>query len=215
MKKALFVWGGWDGHEPKECTEIMAAELKGEGFATTVSDSLDSLLDAVALAEFSVIVPVWTMGSLTPEQFANLEGAVKAGVGLAGWHGGMCDSFRGNVDYQWMTGGQFMAHPGGCKPYTVRIKRPTDPIVAGIGDFGMVSEQYYMLVDPNLDVLAETVFDTPDMPWLHKNMMPVVWKRRWGAGRVFYSSLGHNAADFGVSAVKEITKRGILWASRD
>jgi uncharacterized protein len=214
VKKALMVYGGWDGHEPQQCSEIMAAELRNEGFEVTLSDTLDSFLDEEKVKSYSVLIPVWTMGTVTKEQFENIEKAVSSGVGLAGWHGGMCDSFRSHVDYQWMTGGQFMAHPRGIRPYTVRITRPTDPIMQGISDFEMNSEQYYMLVDPNMDMLAETVFDLPEMPWLHKNRMPVVWKRMWGQGRVFYSSLGHNAADFASPIVRQIMTRGILWAAK-
>jgi type 1 glutamine amidotransferase len=113
-----------------------------------------------------------------------------------------------------MTGGQWVAHPGGCVEYEVHIVRPEDPIVAGIPDFKMRSEQYYLHVDPSNEVLATTTFSGIDAPWTAGCVMPVAWKRMWGQGRVFYSSLGHVAKDFTVPECREIMKRGMLWASR-
>lgn len=215
MKSALMVWGGWDGHEPRQTTEIFAPILEGEGFKVEVSDTLDALADTDRLKELSLIVVCWTMGQIAPEQERSLLEAVRSGVGFGGWHGGMCDAFRLNTDYQWMTGGQWVAHPGGQVDYTVNIVNRTDPITAGIPDFRMHSEQYYLHVDPSNEVLATTTFNGEHAPWVKGCVMPVVWKRMWGEGRVFYSSLGHCANDFNsVPEAKEIQKRGLLWASR-
>jgi len=213
-RKALMVWGGWDGHEPKQCVERLAPALQDEGFEVDVSDTLDSFLDANRMSHLDLVVPCWTMGVISPEQCAGLSHAIHAGVGLAGWHGGMCDAFRENTDYQFMTGGQFVAHPGGIIDYTVTIVKPDDPVVAGLRDFAMRSEQYYMHVDPSNDVLATTAISGIDAPWTKGCVMPVVWKRTYGAGRVFYSALGHGAADFDVPECFEIIRRGMLWATR-
>jgi hypothetical protein len=213
-KKALIVWGGWEGHEPQQCAAIFAPILEAEGFEVEVSDTLDSYLDAEKMHSLSLIVPIWTMGTITNEQEAGLLEAVKSGVGIAGWHGGMADSFRNNTEYQWMVGGQWVAHPGNVIDYQVNITRPDDPIVAGLDDFWMHSEQYYMHVDPSNEVLATTTFQTDVAPWVNGTVMPVVWKRMWGEGRVFYSSLGHKAHDFDVPEAKEIQRRGMLWAAR-
>jgi len=214
MKKALMVWGGWDGHEPKQCVDIFAPILQAEGFDVTVSDTLDSYADAGMMAELSLVVPAWTMGQISKEQEGGLLSAVRAGVGIGGWHGGMGDSFRNNTEYQFMVGGQWVAHPDGVIDYEVNITRPEDPIVAGLGDFAMHSEQYYMHVDPSNEVLATTTFGQQSTPWIIGTVMPVVWKRRWGEGRVFFSSLGHVAADFDVPEAREIARRGLLWAAR-
>jgi hypothetical protein len=154
------------------------------------------------------------MGTITPEQEAGLLDAVRSGVGIAGWHGGMGDSFRNNTEYQFMVGGQWVAHPGNIIDYEVNIIKPEDPIVAGLSDFKMHSEQYYMHVDPSNEVLATTTFSGEYCEWIAGTVMPVVWKRRYGKGRVFYSSLGHVAKDFEVPEALEIMKRGMLWASR-
>ena len=214
-KKAIMVWGGWEGHEPKQCVDIFAPILEEEGFAVTISDTLDTYKDRDLMAEQDLVVPAWTMGQIEGEQEQGLLAAVDSGVGIAGWHGGMADSFRNNTTYQFMVGGQFVAHPDGIIDYTVNIAAPDDPIVAGLDDFQMHSEQYYMHTDPGNQVLATTTLEgRQSAPWVNGTVMPVVWKRAWGAGRVFYSSLGHVARDFDVPEAREIQRRGMLWASR-
>ena len=214
MKKALIVWGGWEGHEPKKCSDIFAPLLEAAGFDVELSDTLDSYLNTEKMQQLSLVVPMWTMGTITREQEAGLLNAIKSGVGVAGWHGGMADAFRNNTEYQWMVGGQWVAHPGNIIDYRVNITNHEDPITAGLSDFDMHSEQYYMHVDPANEVLATTTFNTDIAPWVNGTVMPVVWKRMWGEGRVFYSSLGHKAVDFDVPEAKEIQRRGMLWASR-
>jgi hypothetical protein len=214
MKSALFVWGGWEGHQPKQGVDIFAPILEEQGYKVEISDTLDVYLDEAKLNELSLIVPVWTMGTITDAQERGLLTAVKQGVGIAGWHGCMGDSFRNNTNYQYMVGGQWVAHPGNIIDYTVTIVKDDDPIVAGLQNFSMHSEQYYMHVDPANEVLATTTFGEQYDAWIAGTVMPVVWKKRWGAGRVFYSSLGHVASDFNVPEAREIFKRGMLWASR-
>jgi type 1 glutamine amidotransferase len=213
-KKALMVWGGWDGHEPKQCVDIFAPYLVEQGYEVEISATLDTYLEADKLRALSLIVPVWTMGTITREQEAGLLEAVKQGVGIAGWHGGMGDSFRNNTEYQFMVGGQWVAHPGGVIDYDVNIIDPHDPITARLRDFHMHSEQYYMHVDPSNEVLATTTFGGEHAAWIKGTVMPVAWKRMWGAGRVFYTSLGHVAVDFNVPEARTIVQRGMLWASK-
>ena len=214
-KKAIMVWGGWEGHEPKQCVDIFAPILEEEGFAVTISDTLDTYKDRDLMAEQDLVVPAWTMGQIEGEQEQGLLAAVDRGTGIAGWHGCMADSFRNNTTYQFMVGGQFVAHPDGIIDYTVNIAAPDDPIVAGLDDFQMHSEQYYMHTDPGNEVLATTTLEgRQSASWVNGTVMPVVWKRAWGTGRVFYSSLGHVARDFDVPEAREIQRRGMLWASR-
>jgi hypothetical protein len=214
MKTVLFVWGGWDGHQPRETTDYFAAVMRESGWAVELSDTLDTYLNAEKLKSLDLIVPVWTMGTITPEQEQGLLGAVNSGVGIAGWHGGMGDSFRGSTDYQFMIGGQWVAHPGGIIDYDVTIIDHDDPVTAGLSDFKMHSEQYYMHVDPSNTVLATTTFSGEHAPWIAGCVMPVIWKRMWGKGRVFYCSIGHTVQDFEVPEVREIIRRGMLWAAR-
>ncbi len=217
MREALIVWGGWEGHQPKQCAELFAPFLQESGFEVRVSDTMDVYLERDYMAALSLIVPIWTMGTIAGEQEKGLLDAVKSGVGLAGFHGGMCDSFRNSTGYQFMTGGQWVAHPGNIMRYTVNVTDHEDPITVGIADFEVNSEQYYMHTDPGNKVLATTTFDGTqgDVLWVAGTVMPVVWKRKWGAGDVFYSSLGHDAADFDVPEMKTIMQRGMLWAARD
>jgi type 1 glutamine amidotransferase len=214
MKEALLVWGGWDGHEPEKGAKLFASFLESQGYQTTISETLDIYLDEAVMQRMDLIVPIWTMSTITDAQEKGLLTAVQAGAGLAGWHGTMGDSFRQNVNYQFMVGGQWVAHPGNIIDYTVNISKSDDPIVAGLSDFHMHSEQYYMHVDPSNEVLATTTFTGEHAPWTKGCIMPVAWKKRWGQGRVFYSSLGHVRSDFEVPEVLTIMQRGMLWASR-
>jgi type 1 glutamine amidotransferase len=214
LKKALMVWGGWDGHQPKECIEFFAEFLRLKDFEVLISDSLDSYLDKKLMSELSLIVQCWTMGEIKEEQRNALLEAIENGVGIAGWHGGLCDSFRNDVDYQFMTGGQWVAHPGGVIDYEVKILPTGDPLTAGLSDFKMKSEQYYMHTDPSNRVLATTTFGGEHRSWIKGNVMPVSWKRNYGRGRVFYSSVGHVRADFDVYEAAELVRRGLLWAAR-
>ncbi len=215
MKKALVVWGGWNGHEPKQTTDIAGELLRAAGFEVEVHDNMEVYKDAEKMKALSLVVPCWTMGQITAEQEKGLMDAVASGVGLAGWHGGMCDAFRQNTSYQFMTGGQWVSHPGGIVDYTVNIINHQDPITKDLKDFAMKSEQYYMHTDPGNQVLATTTFsDQYGTPWIKGTVMPVVWKRQWGQGRVFYTSLGHVAKDFEVPEAREILRRGMVWAAR-
>jgi len=206
--KALIVHGGWDGHDPEGVSQVLGGVLSDSGLEVERSDTLDVFDDAAKLTDLDLIVPVWTMGKISQEQWQNLSAAVESGVGIAGQHGGMGDAFRENSDYQFMVGGQFVAHPGGVIDYHVEIIDAEDPITDGIAGFDYRSEQYYMHVDPSNEVLATTTMIC------NGAVMPVVWKRTWGEGRVFYSALGHVAgeyADFPEALI--IQKRGMLWAA--
>lgn len=211
-KKVLFVWGGWMGHEPDKCRDIFVPWIMAEGGQLTVSDTLDAYLDP-GLGKYDLIIQTWTMGTIESKQEKALLEAVKNGVGIAGWHGGLGDSFRNNTEYQFMVGGQWVAHPGGVIDYRVNITDKKDPVTKGLSDFDMHSEQYYVHVDPNIKVLATTTFTDKHSNWIGGTVIPVVWKKAYGKGRVFYSSLGHVAADFKVPEALEIQKRGIIWAS--
>jgi type 1 glutamine amidotransferase len=215
MKKALIVWGGWDGHEPQQVAEIFGEQLTGLGFEVELADSLDVYTDAEKLAAADLIVPEVTMSEITKEQLDGLLAAVRGGTGLAGVHGGMCDSFRTQTEYQFMCGGQWVSHPGGIIRYTVNVTDAADPVMDGITDFEIESEQYYMHTDPSNQVLATTTFSGAHggVDWIAGCVMPVVWKRRYGQGRVFYSSLGHVAKDFDVPEALTIITRGMQWAA--
>jgi type 1 glutamine amidotransferase len=189
--------------------------LEAEGFAVTVTDTLACFDDPAALQDLALIVPVWTMSGIAKEQSEHVAAAVEAGVGLAGCHGGMCDAFRTDVLWQFVTGSQWVAHPGNDGvSYRVRISSD-DPLVAGIGDFDVVSEQYYLHVDPAVKVHAVT--DFPVFPGPHASngpvAMPVVYSKHWGAGRVYYNALGHQANVIDHGPARELMRRGLLWAA--
>jgi len=215
-RRALIVWGGWDGHQPEQVAAVLGGELRAAGFEVTVSDTLDSLRDGDFLKKLDLIVPIWTMGSIEREQLTPLMEAVESGVGLAGCHGGMCDSFRNSPDYQFMTGGQWVAHPGNDGvTHEIQITDHEHFITAKSSNFTVSTEQYYMHVDPANQVLATTRF--PVAPGPHQANgpvdMPVVWTRMWGKGRVGYCSLGHHAEIVSLPEVLRICRRAMLWAA--
>ncbi len=218
-RSALIVWGGWDGHQPRKVADIFARVLREEGFDVGVRDTLDAFLDRDKLMNLSLIVPVWTMGSITADQLKNVCDAVASGVGIGGCHGGMCDAFRDATEWQFMTGGQWVAHPGndGVR-YTVNVRDRAHVITRGIEDFDVSSEQYYMHVDPAVKVLATTRFPTPGADGPHTGNgtfdMPVVWTKLYGKGRVFYDALGHHAEVVASEPNLTLMRRGFLWAAR-
>jgi type 1 glutamine amidotransferase len=206
MKKALIVQGGWDGHFPKETAAILERALCAKDFEVEVSDTLDAFKDEQKLERLDLIVPQWTMGRIEPDQLNPLLAAVKGGTGIGGIHGGMGDAFREQTEYQYMVGGQWVAHPGGAGvTYTVHIEDTAHEITAGMTDFEVTSEQYYMHIDPAIEVLATTRFGDV--------VMPVTWTKHYGKGRVFYCSLGHTPDVLELPEVLGMVTRGLVWAA--
>lgn len=217
MKQALIFWGGWDGHEPELVANRFGRILREEGFNVQIEEGGGCLDDVEKLRRLDLIVACNTGGPVTEQQTGNVAIAVGAGVGLAGCHGGMCDAFRNDVQWQFMTGGQWVSHPGGDGvEYTVNMRPGSSPIVEGLGDFAVKSEQYYLHVDPAIEVLATTRFPMVNYyNCANKPVdMPVVWTKYWGLGRVFYNSLGHHDDVFDLSPNAEILmRRGMCWAA--
>ena len=211
-KKVLFVHGGWPGHEPAKCRDLFVPWLRSKGFEVVVSDTQAPYADAALMGTIDLVVQIWTMGTIEKEPLKGLLAAVKNGTGMAGWHGGMGDAYRQETEYRYMVGGDWVAHPGGIIDYDVQIVDHEDPITAGLSDFKVKSEQYLMHVNPNNKVLATTTFSGAIDAWIDGSTMPVAWKRVYGKGRVFYTSVGHVAADFDVPQALAIAQRGILWA---
>jgi uncharacterized protein len=213
-KKALIFFGGWEGHEPEKTSQRFADILERHGYDVDRVPNLDPLTDEARMATYDLIVPMYTQSQISKEAETGLLNAVKAGAGLGGWHGGMGDAFRMSTEYQFACGGQWVAHPGNIIDYTVNITVHDDPITEGLSDFQMHSEQYFMHIDPSNEVLVTTTFTGEHAPWVAGTVMPVVWKRKYGEGKVFYCSLGHVDADFEVPEAQTLVERGLLWATR-
>ncbi|CAL9563023.1 MULTISPECIES: ThuA domain-containing protein [Streptomyces] len=218
MTRALYLYGGWPGHKPYEVAEWALAEMRDLGL------SVDTINDPYRLEEdltgYDLIVIGWTQAhtteTLTPRQEDSLLHAVENGTGVAGWHG-MAASFRASLRYNHLVGGNCVSHPGGEGvevPYKVTITDPAHEVTASVSDFEVASEQYYMHVDPANHVLAETVFSGEHLPWIEGQRMPVAWVRRWGAGRVFYCSVGHYLKDLTQPDATRLVRQGIGWAAR-
>lgn len=224
-RRALVVRGGWEGHAPRECTDLFLPLLAAHGFTVEIHEDLTVYTDVARLREVDLVVQCWSLGAVTEAQASGLAAAVRAGTGLAGWHGGIVASFH-DATYQHLTGGQFVYHPPGFVEHDLEVApgREDHPIVAGIRSVRLHTEKYWVLTDPLCDVLATVTFppdhpgDGPDdgaTPWRRPVTVPAVWTRQWGAGRVFVSTVGHRPADLEVPEIRLLTERGLLWAARN
>ncbi|MGK9219449.1 MULTISPECIES: ThuA domain-containing protein [unclassified Microbacterium] len=229
MTRALVVRGGWDGHKPVESTDLFLPFLEERGYDVRVEESTAVYADADAMAQTDLILQSVTMSTIEPEELKGLIAAVRAGTGLAGWHGGIADSFRNSSDYLQLVGGQFATHPSkepgelvgdasdNYLPYTVEITElgRTHPITAGIDDFALETEQYWVLHDDLNDVLATTTHPVrPWHPWHRPIRSPAVWTRQWGEGRIFVATPGHSPDVLQDENVRTIIERGLVWATR-
>ena len=221
MKKALILSGGWEGHEPKLTSKFIAQKMEEVNYKVDISETIGVLDDINNLLTYDVIIPNWTMGEMEhatdpsdSSKINNFSNAIIDGVGLAGWHGGMGDTFRSNTEYQFIVGGQFVAHPGDIKKYEVIIQDKNHKITKGLDNFVVNTEQYFMHTDPSVTILADTSFSSDTLTWINGVKMPVVWTKEWGKGRVFYSSLGHSLNDLKDENILKLTIQGIIWATR-
>ena len=213
-KKVLVVYGGWNGHQPEYFANKISDWLKTQNANVFISDSTSIYTNGKLMNKLDLIIQHITMSEITDDQLNGLIKAVANGTGLAGCHGGLADSFRDNTEYQYMVGGQFVKHPGGEVNYKVTIENKKDPITKGINDFKIFSEQYYMHVDPALEILASTKFSGENDPWIKGAIVPVVWKKKYGKGKIFYNSIGHSKNTFEIPEVWNLITRGISWASK-
>ncbi|UJW87185.1 ThuA domain-containing protein [Devosia sp. SL43] len=211
MKKALVVWGGMELHTPERGAHVVRELLEAEGFAVTVTPDYDAL-GAEDVGSNDLVVPVITDGTLAPEKMNNLVAAVRAGTGLAGYHMGLATTFRASVPFRYMAGVYWVQHPGNIITYRVDVG--DNPLLEGIESFEHTSEQYYLNYDPAVEVLATTRFSGEFHPWRKDVVMPVVFTTMHDQGRVFYSSLGHTADELAGGPVREILRRGLVWAAR-
>lgn len=228
-RQALVVRGGWDGHMPVETTELFLPFLAANGFDVRVEEGTRVYADEAFMDTVDLVVQVNTMSTIGEDEFAGLQRAVLNGAGMAGWHGGIADSYRDNADYLHMIGGQFAHHAGkrpaertgeqsdNYIPYTVHITDygRTHPITAGIEDFDLVTEQYWVLSDEYDDVLATTTQEArPWDAWNRPVTAPAIWTRQWGEGRIFVCAPGHRLEIVESRPVRTIIERGLLWAAR-
>ncbi len=229
-RSALIVRGGWDGHEPVQTTDSVIPFLTDNGYQVRVEDSTKVYADAAYMATVDLVVQVMTMSTIEPEELKGLRAAVAAGTGLAGWHGGIADSYRNSADYLQLVGGQFAHHQAKARPeelkgeaadnfvrYTVNIvaEQADHPIVAGISDFELETEQYWVLSDDYNDVLATTTIPARDFDAWHRPITcPAIWTREWGNGKVFVCTPGHQLSVVDDPSVRTIIERGLLWVTR-
>jgi type 1 glutamine amidotransferase len=218
MTRVLYLYGGWPGHFPYDVADWANGLMAELGF--DVEETQDPHVLERDLTGYDLIVIGWTQAmtteDLTDRAEQRLLDAVRAGTGLAGWHG-MAASFRASLPYHFVTGAAFIEHPGGEGvevPYRVEIADRGHEVTQGVSDFDVASEQYYMHVDPAVHVLAKTTFTGEHLPWLEGVVMPAAYVKRWGEGRVFYSAVGHLPKDLQIPEHERLVRQGLAWAAR-
>lgn len=212
-KNVLVVWGGWEGHKPSLFASHVEKWLISENANYQINNSLNAYNNFDELIKYDLIIQSVTLGQISENQEANLVKAVRSGVGIAGAHGGLADSFRNNTNYQFMIGGQFVKHPGGKVKF--KINMLDDELTEGLDDFEIFTEQYYLHYDPNIEIIANTKFNGETFPWIEDVVMPVSWKKTYGKGKVFYLSIGHDPNEFMMHEDGwKLLTRGFVWASR-
>lgn len=211
-RKALIVAGGYPPHKPMEIAEILADLLRQEHFQVEISDTWEVFNNREKIMQLDLIVPNYTMGTITTQQLDNFLDAVNNGTGVAGLHGGMGDTFRTELRYQLMVGGHFLDHPE--YRIKVHITNKNHPITQGIPDFEVNDEHYYMLIDPAIEVLATSYYETYPPEVSKPVYMPVMWIKKYGKGRVFYNSIGHSPEIVIRPEILTIMRRGMVWAAR-
>lgn len=211
-KNILIVYGGWLDHQPEIFAGKIANWLETQQANVTLSKSTGIYLDKTVMSKTDLIIQHITMSSIKSSESKALQNAIANGTALAGCHGGLGDAFRNDTEFQYMIGGQFVKHPGGQVDYSVKISKPGHFVTKGIEGFSLNSEQYYMHIDPSINIIATTVFNGDHDPWIEGVEMPVVWTKTYGKGKIFYSSLGHSADIFEIPEVWKIMTRGVTWA---
>ena len=212
-KNVLVIWGGWEGHKPNLFASHVEKWLISENANYQINNSLNAYNNFEELIKYDLIIQSVTLGQISENQEANLVKAVRSGVGIAGAHGGLADSFRNNTNYQFMIGGQFVKHPGGKVKF--KINMLDDELTEGLDDFEIFTEQYYLHYDPNIEIIANTKFNGETFPWIEDVVMPVSWKKTYGKGKVFYLSIGHDPNEFMMHEDGwKLLTRGFVWASR-
>ena len=212
-KNILVVWGGWDGHQPELFANQIEEWLISQNANYKLYNGVEAYDDYDELIKYDLIIQSITMGELKGKGASNLLKAVRNGVGIAGAHGGLGDSFRNNTGYQFMIGGQWVSHPGGKVNFTVNMLE--DELTEGLNDFEIYSEQWYVHYDPNVEIIASTTFDGEIFDWIEGVVMPIAWKKRYDKGKVFYLSIGHDPLEFKKHEDGwKLLTRGFIWACR-
>lgn len=140
----------------------------------------------------------------------NLAQVVEAGKGLVVLHfaSGAWDE---DADYVKVAGRVWKEGTSGHDargPFRVEVMKIDNPIVKGIEPYDTDDELYYSLVgDQPVEVLA-----TAKSKLTGKDE-PMVFTFPLGKGRVFHTTLGHDAKAIQIPGSAEILRRGCAWAA--
>jgi uncharacterized protein len=191
---------------------VTAVRTLGEYEADHTEDPavLERSLDA-----YAAVVFLSTSGEvLTPPGRARLAAYVEAGGGFVGVHAAAC------TEYDWpyygeLLGARFERHPA-YQPGRVVVEDRDHPATRNLPPAWQFTDEWYdFRTNPrgSVRVLAradETSYQGGGMGDDH----PLVWCREQGAGRVFYTALGHAADAYADPGFRAHLRGGIDWAAR-
>ncbi len=149
---------------------------------------------------------------------------VRGGKGLVGIHAAT-DCLYEWPDYGEMMGGYFHGHPWGSGDTVgVKLDDPGHPLCAAFRGRGFkIKDEIYQFRNPySREKLRVLMSIDPDRTDMTKKGLKrtdgdyaVAWVHRYGKGRVFYCSLGHNAGVFYTRDVLQHYLDGIQFALGD
>ncbi|ALV32640.1 ThuA domain-containing protein [Streptomyces sp. CdTB01] len=180
-----------------------------------VDHSEDPAVFERPLHGYAAVVFLSTSGEvLTPAGRERLAAYVEGGGGFAGVHAAAC------TEYDWpyygaLLGARFDRHPD-LQPGRAVVEDRAHPAtrhLPAVWDF--TDEWYDFRTNPRDRVRVlmsadESSYEGGGMGADH----PLAWCREQGAGRVFYTALGHTAEAYASPEFREHLRGGIGWAGR-
>jgi type 1 glutamine amidotransferase len=156
---------------------------------------------------------------LTAEQKADLLSFVRDdGKGFVAAHSA-ATAFFSWPEFGDMLGGRFDEHPWGITDATVVVEDPRFPAMRRFPSTVVLHDEHYQVKDYSRDrvhVLAHLDAGTLDLraPLVHRTDrdFAVAWSKRYGKGRVFYSTLGHDIESWDNPIISDMYFQAIRWS---
>jgi type 1 glutamine amidotransferase len=215
-RNALVVVNGDDIHHDLLSAATVFQQLGIEaGLVTRRAMGLNRFVDARPETADAHVYLFYTAGGQFPTaQQEALAASVAAGKGLVGVHGANILGWEGDdVDpadrpYFDLLGNRYLSHGPGHHEgrHTIEIVGE-HPITEGLEDFELFDEYYeFEFADDDVQILAQR----------HRadgEVIPVLYVRTIGAGRVVYLALGHDMRSWGEPPVRTLVRRSLAWAA--
>jgi len=201
----LLVVGG-KYHPFMECAALLKSFVEASGgYSVTVTEDWDAL-KAERIHAFEAVVAYSQGGAPTDEQLAGLLGYVRDGGSFIGLHGASA-TWKECAPFHEMLGSRFAGH-GPVSEFAVKIVDSESPIVRNIDEF-RIEDELYVLGD--FDPVVSRALATAE---LNGETHVVAYTKTYGAGRVYYLSLGHDERAFNHPSFRALVLGGLDWAAQ-